>query len=241
MRGLRVFTFLALLPFRSLSGQAVPTATTTVFTGSIAGTVQAADGKGVSKIPVAIRVRPAAAGTKFTTFNADVSTDKDGGFTVSGVPDGTYAVCPLPAAGNLLPACDWGAEPTVSVANGKAATMKPIVLQAGADLWVHVDDPQGKRSSTEGKVPGAVLFLRVHPAGGRAISIPLTSSSGNGFEHHVLVPPATDLVMNAYSNSYTISNSAGTISTPATSSRGYSITFNIPTGTAQHKETISVR
>jgi hypothetical protein len=79
MRQLGAFAFLALLPLRSLSGQAIPPATSALVTGSIAGTVLGADGKGVSKIPVAIRVRPSAAGTKFTKFNADVSTDKDGG------------------------------------------------------------------------------------------------------------------------------------------------------------------
>ena len=63
-------------------------ATTTAITGGITGAVQAADGKGVSHILVAIRVRPGTAGTKVQKFNTDVITDKDGGFIVSSVPNG---------------------------------------------------------------------------------------------------------------------------------------------------------
>jgi hypothetical protein len=211
-------------------------------TAGITGAVLTADGKGVAKTPVAIRFRPATAGVKPPFFNTDVTTGADGTFAVTKVPDGTYAVCPVPAAATLLPPCNWEAEPTVTVASGQTTAMMPIVLKAGADLWVHVDDPQGNRASMEGKVPGASLLLVVRVPGGRPVHIPLTASGASGFEHHLAVPVATDLVVTAFSTVFGITNAAGvsTAGAGVSQPQGVQTAVNIPAGVAQHKEVITI-
>jgi hypothetical protein len=240
MRYTTVFTGAALVLACVAFGQTP--GVTAAITGGITGAVQTADGKGVNKTPVAIRFRPAAVVVKPPYFNTDVTTAADGTFTVTKVPDGTYAVCPAPAVATLLPTCNWEAEPTVTVANGKTTAMKPIVLKAGADLWVHVDDPQGKRASMEGKVPGASLLLVVRVPGGRPIHIPLTASGASGFEHHLTVPIGTDLVVTAFSTVFGITNAAGVATAGAgvNQPQGVPTTVNIPAGVAQHKEVITI-
>ena len=223
-----------------LAAGAVYGQTTAAAMGGITGIVQTESGKGVNNAAVAIRVRPGAPGAKVTFFNTDVLTGSDGSFTVTKVPDGIYAVCPDARAASLLSPCDWETEPTVTVANGKSTAMKPITLKTGADLWVHVDDPQGKRASTEGKVPGATLLLMVRVPGGRLMPIPLTTSNANGFEHHMLVPTGRDMVVMAVSQTYSITNASLGLSAPAGSQQGVSATVNIPAGTAQFKQTIAV-
>src|ERR1017187_7495548 len=153
MRHTTAFTGAALVMACGAFGQT--TAVTGGVTGGSTGVVQTADGKGVNKATVAIRFRPASANVAPPFFNADVTTSGNGTFAVTNVPDGTYAVCPAPPAGPLLPPCDWEAEPTVTVSNGKTTSMTPIILKGGAYLWVHVDDPRGTLASMEGKVPGA--------------------------------------------------------------------------------------
>lgn len=211
-------------------------------TGVITGAVQTTDGKGVAKATVAIRFRPSVTIAKPPYFNTDATTNADGTFTVKSVPDATYAVCPAPPAGTLLPPCNWGTEPTVTVANGKTAAMAPIVLKAGADLWVHVADPQGTRASMEGKVPGASLLLVVRVPGGRPIDIPLTAADASGFDHHLTVPVATDLVITAFSSIFGITNAAGVSNAGpiANKAQGVPTTVNIPAGTSQHKEVITI-
>jgi len=221
-------------------GQTTPAAT--AVTGGITGALQTADGKAVAKTPVAIRFRPSGVAVKPPYFNADTTTGADGAFSVAAVPNGTYAVCPLPAAGTLLPPCDWGAEPTVTVANGKVTAMKALVLQAGADLWVHVNDPQGKRASMEGKVPGASLVLMVRAPGLSPLHIPLTSSGPNGFEHHLTVPLATNLTVMAYSAVFGITTGSGITNAVAGGSQPQTTqtAVTIPAGTAQHEETVTI-
>jgi hypothetical protein len=235
-----VFTGVALLTACGAMGQTA--AVTGGITGGITGVVQTTDGKGVAKTTVAIRFRPASVAVKPPFFNSDVTTAADGTFAVKNAPDGTYAVCPAPQAATTLPPCNWETEPTVTVANGKITAMKAIVLNAGADLWVHVDDPQGKRASMEGKVPGASLLLVVRTPGGHPMHIPLTASGANGFEHHLTVPVGTDLVITAFSTVFGITNATGVTSAGggAALPQGVSTAVNIPAGTTQHKEVITI-
>jgi hypothetical protein len=162
----------------------------------------------------------------------------DGSFTLTGVPNGTYSVCPYPPTASLLPPCSWTTELRVVVVNGQAATAAPIKLQASVDFYVRVNDPNGTRASAEGKVPGKALMLAVRAPNGRMFPIPMTARDSAGFDHHLSVPAATDLAFTAYSNAFTITDTAGQL---ISQQAGESTTINIPTGQTQHKEVITIQ
>lgn len=208
-----------------------------ISTGQISGSVQTADGKGVAKTTVGIHVRPTKLGDPFPPFNAVVLTGADGTFNLNGVPSATYAICPRPLDTTLIPPCNWGNEPKVTVAAGQKVVMRPIVLQTGAELYVRVNDPNGTRSQKEGKVAGASLFLGVRAASGHVVPIPLTATDGAGFDHRLTVPTATDLVIVAFSNAFSLLDSTGA----AIGKNGLALTINIPAGKAQHSEVIHIR
>jgi hypothetical protein len=224
------FFGIAVLSAAAVFGQATPT-------GSISGSVQTVDGKPVGKAIVAIVVRPSLASPPSAPFNTAVLTAADGGFRVTGVPNGTYAVCPYLPNSNLVAPCYWGKEPTVTLSKGEAATVPAIPLPQGADLYIRVNDLNGTRAAVEGKTPGASLLLTVRTVDGRHIMIPQSASGQQGFDHHLTVPVGKDLLVMAYSKTYTMTDQSGKA---IDKNSGLKLTINIPQGQAQHKETIEI-
>src|ERR1017187_7041399 len=112
-------------------------------TGRIAGSLQSADGAPLANAVIAINLRPAASASSFQSFNTMVTTGSDGTFSVGGVPNGKFAVCPTAPKTALLPPCMWGSEIVATVANGQAVIMPAIKLKPGVDFYVRVNDPHG--------------------------------------------------------------------------------------------------
>ena len=178
-------------------------------TGRINGTVQTSAGKPVANARVSINVRPTSPGVAFTVFNATVATAIDGTFSATAVPDGTYAVCPIPRDSITLPPCLWAPEPRVTVANGQTAAVPTIQLQPSADLYVRVNDLKGNYAAALGKVPGAGLMLAVHVPSGMLIPIPSTESDSTGFDAHLPVPPATTVTLVVFSSYFSLTDING--------------------------------
>lgn len=206
--------------------------------GAISGIVQTDDGRPLKDAMVFIAFRPSRVGEPAVPYSATISTDVNGQFKASAVPDGKYAVCVGYPRGKWIDTCSWGPEPTTLVVNGQAVTFPLVRLKPGADLHVHIDDPGGKLSAEEGIEPGAGLMVVAKLPTGFSLPIPKTAIDRSGADHHLTVPTDTDLVLVAYSPTYIIQDGNGK---PADRSTGYVQTIRIPAGAQQHTETIRVR
>jgi hypothetical protein len=215
---------------RAGSSQATPT-------GRINGTVQTSSGKPVANARVSINVRPVSPGVAFAVFNTTVATAADGTFSATAMPDGTYAVCPIPRDSITLPPCLWTNEPRVTVVNGQTVTVPKIQLQPSADLYVRVNDLKGNYAATLGKAPGASLMLAVHAPGGMLIPIPTTASDSAGFDAHLPIPPGTTVSVVVFSSYFSLTDSNGAAISKST---GLQFPVLIPASTAQYKTVINV-
>ena len=205
--------------------------------GRINGTVQTSAGRPVPNARVSINVRPVSPGVAFTVFNTMVATAADGTFSATAVPDGTYAVCPIPRDSSTLPPCLWTHEPRVTVANGQTVTVPTIQLQPSADLYVRVNDLSGNYAAALGKVPGASLMLAVHAPGGMLIPIPTTRSDSTGFDAHLPIPAGTTVSLMVFSSYFSLTDGNGAA---ISKSAGLRLPVTIPAGTAQYKTLVNV-
>jgi hypothetical protein len=80
-------------------------------------------------------------------------------------------------------------------------------------------------------------MLGVGLPGGLTMPIPLTAIDQSGADHHLNVPTGTKLILTAYSATYTMTDGNGAA---IDKQAGYSLPINIPAGTAQLKETITI-
>jgi hypothetical protein len=207
-------------------------------TGSITGWVFGTNGKPLAGVIVLINARPDLV-NPVTPFNATAVTIADGSFTLTSVPDGTYSLCPHPPTTSVVAPCNWSTEPRVTVTNGASVLAAPIPLQAAADLYIRVNDPNAVLAATGGSGPGAALMLAVRAPNGRVFPIPMTARDKTGFDHHLQVPVATNLVFMASSPALSLGNSQGQLASKG--GTGLSSAVNIPSGQAQHEEVINIR
>jgi hypothetical protein len=153
-------------------------------TGSVSGIVQDGSGNALSRAVVELSAVPAGPGAKFAQFKTSVFTNANGSYSVTGLANGVYTICPHLPNSTLLPTCLWQAAPTATVSGG-AATAPTIRLQPSADLYLRVNDPNGTRAAAEGKVAGAALMLAVRSPNGRLIPIPATATDAAGVDQHL--------------------------------------------------------
>lgn len=174
------------------------------FAGTLTGSVQTTSGSPVANAQVIINIQPTTPTTQ--PFSTSVQTGADGTFTASNLPAGTFNVCPQLTSSDLLAPCAWEATwPKVTVAATGTTTMPPIQMKQGILLSVRVDDPSGKRQSSEGSVPGAHLFTGVKSPSG--IVIPMVATqNGSGYDHNLLIPYDTDLQFHIYSKYFNVSD-----------------------------------
>jgi hypothetical protein len=221
-----------------LLGACVAYGQTASATGGINGTVQTSDGKPAFRTLVKIHARPGAVAATYKPLDSVIFTGADGTFSLSGLPDGLYAVCPIPADTKHVDSCRWGTEPKATVSGGAITAAPTIQLQPGADLYVRVNDPNGTRAAKEGKVPGVSLMLAVRSPNGMMIPIPVTAVDSAGADQHIFVPTGTNLLFVAFSAGLSLTDGSGAAINQQT---GKAITINIPVGQTQLKEVINVQ
>jgi len=227
---------LPILLLAVIHGSTVPAAysQSTPSSGTISGVVLAPNAKGIGRAVVNISARPTSRAAAFAPYMTSVLTKNDGSFQVTGLADGTYAVCPHLPNSFLLATCTWGIEPLAVLTGGNPTSVR-ITLQQGADLFVRVDDPAGKVAASLGKVPGALLILAVRTPSGVFVPLPETVADKTGSDHHLNVPVGTALLIAAQSSSFALSDSHGNSNKPA-----LTLPVTIPPGQGQHKEIITV-
>jgi hypothetical protein len=77
--------------------------------------------------------------------SATVVSERDGTFTVRGVPPGTYVLCAFGTQANHLRSCDWGtANAVVNVGAGSAASAVTLDVRTGTTVLLRVSDPAGR-------------------------------------------------------------------------------------------------
>jgi hypothetical protein len=206
-------------------------------TGAITGWVRGIDGKPLAGVTVLINARPDMVHA-LSAFNAAVVTVSDGSFTIKGVPDGTYSLCPHPPNSKVVAPCSWIVEPRATVTNGQTVLAQPIQFQAAVDFYVRVNDPKGTRAAAEGRVPGAGMMLAVRAPNGRSFPIPLTARDAAGFDHHLAVPAGANLVFTAMSNAFSLADNVGQL---ISKTAGLATPVAVPTGQTQVKQVINVR
>jgi hypothetical protein len=208
-------------------------------TGTIRGVITDENGKPVPGVSVVINSRPDGSSAA-KPFEAIVPVLANGTFSLTGVANGTYSICPVPPSANLLPPCTWVTEPRAKIANGNAVTVPRIIFPAAVDLYVRVNDPRGVRAAAEGKQPGATLMLTVRSPNGRILPIPATARDAGGADHHLAVPAETDFEFLAMSKVFALANGLGLPAQAQNGINGITVAINIPKGQAQHRETVNI-
>lgn len=207
-------------------------------TGRLDGVVRTSGGKAVAGAIVWIQARNASPGTKFTAFQTAAKTAADGTFRANGIPDGVFAICPVPPDDELAAACIWERETIVTVSNGQAVSIPPIQLKPAVDLFVRVNDPKAKREAIEGKVAGADVLIAVRLPSGRILPIPRKAFDKNGADYHLAVPAETPFSLIAYSREFEMSDAAEKAIDKA---KGLSTPITIRAGAKQHKEVLNIK
>ena len=205
--------------------------------GRITGSILTADGKPAAKHIVIVQVRAAKPGDPITPFTQTATTASNGTFALSGVPNGTYSICPLPPDDTAVSPCNWSTEPRITVASGKAVSAPPIRLLPSSDFYVRINDTSGAFAGAKAKTPGDPISLAVRAPNGRMYLIPQTAASAAGADHHLHVPTGADLVFTAFSSQLSMVDAAGA---PISKQSGLAASVNIPAGQAQHTVTINI-
>lgn len=203
--------------------------------GQINGSVQTTDGKPVGLVSVIINIRPSGAGTQ--RFSTIVSTAANGTFSATGIPGGTFVICPQ-APNDLLAPCTWEATwPSVTLTQGQTIAIPPIQLKKGVHLSIRVDDPTGKRASTEGTVPGTSLYVEIGGPNGLAIPTPVIKADGKGHDHDIVIPFDTNLQLRVYSKVLAITDGKGAV---VDKNNGVTVPIQVPSGTTPAKLSFTV-
>jgi hypothetical protein len=178
-------------------------------TGAIQGTLRDPEGRPMANIPVAVLIRPTA-GAVTRPFSTRITTAANGSFQATGLRPGNYVVCPHPTGTDLIWPCSWDPiGPTAAVAAGQTTAVPAINLKRGVKFRVRINDPNGVRRQSEGRVAGAYLHLAVRSGRGFPVLIPKLAEDNVGQDHEVLIPPDTPVEFVALSRSYEIKDADG--------------------------------
>jgi len=179
-------------------------------TGSISGTVTAADGTPVQGAWVMLTLQPPSALDAFTPVNTSALTGQDGSFSATGLPDGTYQVCPSAPATLYLNPCLWSATPpTAAVAGGQPTTGVAATMQTGYQQVIHISDPQKLLAKNQGVTPGAELIVGVGVGNAPFNSAAVSAKGDVARELTIVLPTGCSGPISVYSSFYKLADQSG--------------------------------
>lgn len=115
------------------------------------------------------------------------TTDANGQFTAF-LKSGNYVACAQIAATGLLDACQWkGSALPFSVKPGHTATNLQIVMDRGAVVTVHLNDPQQLLSQAKGPIDLSCRVQVVTPKGVH-FDAAIVNRTSTGRDHAISVP-----------------------------------------------------
>lgn len=121
---------------------------------------------------------------------ASYKLGKDGSFSITSLPAGTYTLCVASPVADYLDSCLWSDSPSrVDVGRNQLARGIRLVVDLGVKLTLRVDDP-GRRLARVGNAAGAGSFRAgVIRENGLFVPLRMTNSDANGEVYELLVPP----------------------------------------------------
>ena len=139
--------------------------------GTITGVLKGEDGSAIAGATIYLHLTPPSVSRippPKTSWSAVTTTG--GAFQLSGLPPGTYTLCPRVLNSTWLSPCEWGLPtPAATISSSAPHATTTITLKRGAPVPVRVDDVGQLLAQNEGKTAGAGLLLGVSsPEIGRA-------------------------------------------------------------------------
>ncbi len=180
-----------------------------VSAATISGTVTLPDNHGVrASITIHDLSTPRTVGNK--PFDHQFASKADGTFSITGVPARTYRFCVDAPQANVLDPCLWSpSQPTWTVGANTVLTNVAIPVETGAQLRVHVNDPEGALPAAVGGVHGEALRMMVVTGQKRYHNLRLYGLSGGSEDHYVVVPYEQPVTLVTQSASLALSDEKG--------------------------------
>ena len=176
MRIIQLILFTAV----SLCGQAIPSVDGR--TGTVAGRVVNAEGKGVGGAFVLLvsEFDSSRTAKDFTATARSVTVDPEGNFGFSQIAPGHYKLCAEPSHVNHWNNCWWGDAVELDVLPGRVAGPLAITVGAALPVRVRIKDPKALRAEAKKnkEFVGFVANVRT----GTRIAVPMRVESDDGNE-----------------------------------------------------------
>jgi Carboxypeptidase regulatory-like domain len=155
--------------------------------GGVTGTVVDDKGKPVSNATVTVSYalptgaqQPPAPPVITGARAAIVKSDGSGYFKIDNLRAGHYVACAQTAVPGLLDPCHWSAAaPDFTITAGQEVTGLKIVMNTGATIQIHLDDPQKLLAPASGPVDFDCQFHIVTPKGHHYQATIQAASSGS--------------------------------------------------------------
>lgn len=131
---------------------------------------------------------------------ASITAAKDGSFTLTQLPAGTYNICVYSGDGDYIDPCGWSlTPPSVSVAANQQLKGLKYSLVPGVRVKTRIDDPTGNlQKKTTDAGPQHVLVGVFSPKG-VLIPMPVTKSNPSGVDYELVIPVATAVKLTLFS------------------------------------------
>lgn len=158
-------------------------------------------------VTVWAHIRPDA-GSRPKPFSAWAVTDDRGVYRISGLPEGSFSLCPETGLSGLVDPCVWGDPgPAFRTGADDRVTASPLVLARGFPLRVRFGDPAGELARREDGVRAP--FAGVRSRGGMFVPLRLVYQEPRGREYEVIAPYQVALTLLVNGAAWRLTDSRG--------------------------------